>query len=126
MAKRCLDSVAAAMQQHQRQLSRIRRTVDFIIHPKAVDRRVSSLLECAGVHGGETTIAHVKAFIAFTYASWRAGCQTCANCASARTSAAIGHSPATGLTSTRMPYGKPGHSFAIAIASSIVATSRRK
>jgi hypothetical protein len=26
------------------------------IHPQTVDRRVSSLLEYAGVHGGETTI----------------------------------------------------------------------
>ena len=54
MAKRRLDCVAAAMQQHQRQLSRW--TADFVIHPKAVDGRVSSLLECAGVHGRETTI----------------------------------------------------------------------
>ena len=56
MAKRCLDSVAAAMQQYQRKLSRIRRTVHLVIHPKPVDGGVSSLSDGAGMHGGETTI----------------------------------------------------------------------
>jgi hypothetical protein len=53
MAKRRLDCVATAMQQYEWQLSRW--TVDLVIHPKAVDGRISSLLQCAGVHG-ETTI----------------------------------------------------------------------
>src|SRR4029453_16357960 len=70
MAKRGFDSVTATMQQHQGQLSWIRRAVDFVIHPKAVDGRVSSLLRCAGVHGagGETTQPrhNVKAIEAFT------------------------------------------------------------
>jgi len=54
MAKRCLDGVAAAMQQNQRQLPRW--TVDFVIHPEAVDGRVSTPLECAGMHGSEITV----------------------------------------------------------------------
>src|SRR4029453_1195895 len=67
MAKRGFDSVTATMQQHQGQLSWIRRAVDFVIHPKAVDGRVSSRLECAGVHGagGETTTEQEKAIEAF-------------------------------------------------------------
>jgi hypothetical protein len=55
MAKRRLNCVAA-MQQYQRKLSRIRRTVHLVIHPKAIDGRVFGLSECAGMHGGETTI----------------------------------------------------------------------
>jgi hypothetical protein len=30
--------------------------VDFVIHPNAVDGRVSTPLECAGMHGNEITI----------------------------------------------------------------------
>ena len=52
--------------------------------------------------------------------------QTVANSASRLSSLASGHSPATGLTSMRTPYGKPGHSCAIAAASSRLATSSKK
>src|SRR5438874_13549939 len=55
MSKRGLDRVTATMQQDERRPPGIRRPVNFVVHPKAVDRRVTSPNGSSGVHrtGGE-------------------------------------------------------------------------
>jgi phage terminase large subunit GpA-like protein len=52
--------------------------------------------------------------------------QAWARCSRSSTSCTMGHSAAMGRTSTRMPYGKPGHCWAITTASSMVPTVSRK
>jgi hypothetical protein len=48
LTERSLDCVTAPMQQNQRYGTR--RPVNFVVHPKAVDGRISGLIGHRGVH----------------------------------------------------------------------------